>query len=123
MCTLAQRSDQRCAGLFVSCDDGARNFGLHHHFFVVVLFLVKKFELSLAGIFQFFGAIEKEEWNLDTFCDLYETWRLGSPAIPLDCWSRYGMSGPSRCLRMDAQGTLKSWSRSNMAKFSTLAGG
>lgn len=35
--------------------------------------LVKKDELTLEGIKQFFIAIEKEEWKLETLCDLYET--------------------------------------------------
>ncbi|TPX38870.1 hypothetical protein SeMB42_g04266 [Synchytrium endobioticum] len=35
--------------------------------------LVKRDELTLEGIKQFFVAVEKEEWKLDTLCDLYET--------------------------------------------------
>ncbi|CAD2111731.1 helicase 45, putative eukaryotic initiation factor 4a, putative [Plasmodium vinckei] len=35
--------------------------------------LVKKDELTLEGIRQFYVAVEKEEWKLDTLCDLYET--------------------------------------------------
>ncbi|WVW80928.1 ATP-dependent RNA helicase eIF4A [Kwoniella bestiolae CBS 10118] len=35
--------------------------------------LVKKDELTLEGIRQFYIAVEKEEWKLDTLCDLYET--------------------------------------------------
>jgi translation initiation factor 4A len=35
--------------------------------------LVKKDELTLEGIKQFYVAVEKEEWKLDTLCDLYET--------------------------------------------------
>lgn len=35
--------------------------------------LVKKDQLTLDGIAQFYIAIEKEEWKLDTLCDLYET--------------------------------------------------
>jgi len=38
-----------------------------------VRILVKKDELTLEGIRQFYIAIEKEEWKLDTMCDLYET--------------------------------------------------
>jgi len=38
-----------------------------------VRILVKKDELTLEGIRQFYIAIEKEEWKLDTLCDLYET--------------------------------------------------
>merc|ERR1712070_1179843 len=37
-----------------------------------VRILVKKDELTLEGIRQFYVAIEKEEWKLDTLCDLYE---------------------------------------------------
>jgi len=35
--------------------------------------LVKRAELTLEGIKQFYIAVEKEDWKLDTFCDLYET--------------------------------------------------
>lgn len=35
--------------------------------------LVKKDELTLEGIKQFYISCEKEEWKLDTLCDLYET--------------------------------------------------
>lgn len=35
--------------------------------------LVKKDELTLEGIQQFFVAMDKEEWKLDVLCDLYET--------------------------------------------------
>jgi len=35
--------------------------------------LVKRDELTLEGIRQFFIAVEKEDWKLDTLCDLYET--------------------------------------------------
>merc|ERR1711939_654062 len=35
-----------------------------------VRILVKKDELTLEGIRQFYVAIEKEEWKLDTLCDL-----------------------------------------------------
>ena len=38
-----------------------------------VTILVKKDELTLQGIKQFYIAIEKEEWKLGTLCDLYET--------------------------------------------------
>mmetsp|Transcript_48757 Transcript_48757/g.89931 ORF Transcript_48757/g.89931 Transcript_48757/m.89931 type:complete len:394 (+) Transcript_48757:63-1244(+) len=38
-----------------------------------VRILVKKDELTLEGINQYYVAIEKEEWKLDTLCDLYET--------------------------------------------------
>ena len=35
--------------------------------------LVKREELTLDGIKQFYIAVDKEEWKLDTLCDLYET--------------------------------------------------
>mmetsp|Transcript_9204 Transcript_9204/g.18901 ORF Transcript_9204/g.18901 Transcript_9204/m.18901 type:complete len:400 (+) Transcript_9204:87-1286(+) len=35
--------------------------------------LVKKDELTLEGIKQFYVAIDKEEWKFDTLCDLYST--------------------------------------------------
>uniref|UniRef100_A0A8C2IDA6 RNA helicase n=1 Tax=Cyprinus carpio TaxID=7962 RepID=A0A8C2IDA6_CYPCA len=35
--------------------------------------LVKKEELTLEGIRQFYINVENEEWKLDTLCDLYET--------------------------------------------------
>jgi len=35
--------------------------------------LVQKDELTLEGIRQFYIAIEKEEWKLETLCDLYDT--------------------------------------------------
>jgi len=35
--------------------------------------LVKKEEVTLEGIKQFYVAVEKEEWKFDTLCDLYET--------------------------------------------------
>merc|ERR1712228_1020033 len=38
-----------------------------------VRILVKKDELTLEGIQQFYVAVEKEDWKLDTLCDLYET--------------------------------------------------
>jgi translation initiation factor 4A len=38
-----------------------------------VQILVQKDELTLEGIKQYFIAVQKEEWKLDTLCDLYET--------------------------------------------------
>ena len=35
--------------------------------------LVKRDELTLDGIKQFFVAVEKEEYKFETLCDLYET--------------------------------------------------
>lgn len=38
-----------------------------------VRILVKREALTLEGIKQFYIAVEREEWKLDTLCDLYET--------------------------------------------------
>lgn len=38
-----------------------------------VRILVKKDELTLEGIKQFYVAVDREDWKLDTLCDLYET--------------------------------------------------
>merc|ERR1711981_347290 len=38
-----------------------------------VRILVKKDELTLEGIRQFYVAIDREDWKLETLCDLYET--------------------------------------------------
>merc|ERR1712153_226610 len=38
-----------------------------------VRILVKRDELTLEGIKQFYVAVDQEEWKLDTLCDLYET--------------------------------------------------
>ncbi|KAF8821771.1 putative eukaryotic initiation factor-4A [Cardiosporidium cionae] len=35
--------------------------------------LIKRDELTLEGIRQFYVAVEKEDWKLDTLCELYET--------------------------------------------------
>lgn len=38
-----------------------------------VRILLKRDELTLEGIKQFYVNVEKEEWKLETLCDLYET--------------------------------------------------
>ncbi|XP_063902455.1 uncharacterized protein LOC135122166 [Zophobas morio] len=38
-----------------------------------VRILVKRDELTLEGIKQFFVSVEREEWKFDTLCDLYDT--------------------------------------------------
>ena len=43
--------------------------------------LVKKEELTLEGIKQFFVLIEREEWKFDTLCDLYETLTITQAVI------------------------------------------
>ncbi len=46
-----------------------------------VRILVKRDELTLEGIKQFYVNVEKEEWKLDTLCDLYETLRITQSVI------------------------------------------
>jgi translation initiation factor 4A len=43
--------------------------------------LVKRDELTLEGIKQFYVAVEREEWKLDTLCDLYETLTITQAVI------------------------------------------
>lgn len=46
-----------------------------------VRILVKRDELTLEGIKQFFVAVEKEEWKFDTLCDLYDTLTISQAVI------------------------------------------
>eukprot|EP00045_Choanoeca_perplexa_P001329 m.18979 g.18979 ORF g.18979 m.18979 type:complete len:407 (+) comp10876_c0_seq1:109-1329(+) len=46
-----------------------------------VRILVKKEELTLEGIKQFYINVDKEEWKLDTLCDLYETLTITQACI------------------------------------------
>jgi len=46
-----------------------------------VRILVKKEELTLEGIRQFYVQVEREEWKLDTLCDLYETLTITQAVI------------------------------------------
>jgi ATP-dependent RNA helicase len=43
--------------------------------------LVKRDELTLEGISQFYIAVEKEEWKFDTLCDLYDTLTITQAVI------------------------------------------
>jgi ATP-dependent RNA helicase len=43
--------------------------------------LVKRDELTLEGIKQFFVAVEKEEWKFETLCDLYDTLTITQAVI------------------------------------------
>eukprot|EP00592_Proboscia_alata_P007296 CAMPEP_0194353230 /NCGR_PEP_ID=MMETSP0174-20130528/1561_1 /TAXON_ID=216777 /ORGANISM="Proboscia alata, Strain PI-D3" /LENGTH=393 /DNA_ID=CAMNT_0039121675 /DNA_START=95 /DNA_END=1273 /DNA_ORIENTATION=+ len=43
--------------------------------------LVKRDELTLEGIRQFFVAVEREEWKFDTLCDLYDTLTINQAVI------------------------------------------
>merc|ERR1712045_698143 len=46
-----------------------------------VRILVKKDELTLEGIRQFYIAVERDEWKLDILCDLYETLTISQAII------------------------------------------
>ncbi|XP_055960691.1 uncharacterized protein LOC126668738 [Mercurialis annua] len=46
-----------------------------------VKILVKRDELTLEGIKQFYVNVEKEEWKLETLCDLYETLAITQSVI------------------------------------------
>jgi translation initiation factor 4A len=46
-----------------------------------VRILVKKDELTLEGIKQFYVSVDKEEWKLDTLCDLYDTLNITQAVI------------------------------------------
>ncbi|KAK9468941.1 P-loop containing nucleoside triphosphate hydrolase protein [Lipomyces arxii] len=46
-----------------------------------VRILVKRDELTLEGLKQYFIAVEKEEWKFDTLCDLYETLTITQAVI------------------------------------------
>jgi ATP-dependent RNA helicase len=43
--------------------------------------LVKRDEITLEGIKQFFVAVEKEEWKFETLCDLYDTLTITQAVI------------------------------------------
>lgn len=43
--------------------------------------LVKRDEITLEGIKQFFVAVEKETWKFDTLCDLYDTLTITQAVI------------------------------------------
>lgn len=43
--------------------------------------LVKRDELTLEGIRQFFVDVEREEWKFDTLCDLYDTITIAQSVI------------------------------------------
>ena len=43
--------------------------------------LVKRDELTLEGIQQFHIAVEREDWKLDTLCDLYDTLNISQAVI------------------------------------------
>jgi len=46
-----------------------------------VRILVKRDELTLEGIKQFYISVDREEWKLDTLCDLYDTLNITQAVI------------------------------------------
>lgn len=46
-----------------------------------VQILVKREQLTLEGINQFYVAVEREEWKLDVLCDLYETLTISQSIV------------------------------------------
>jgi len=53
-----------------------------------VRILVKKEELTLEGIKQFFIMVERDDWKLDTLCDLYDTLNITQAVIFCNTRSR-----------------------------------
>lgn len=66
-----------------------------------VKILVKRDELTLEGIKQFYVNVDREEWKLDTLCDLYETLAITQSVIFINTrrkvdWLTDKMRGKSR---------------------------
>ena len=56
-----------------------------------VKILVKRDELTLEGIKQFFIHVEKEEWKFETLCDIYDTLTITQAVIFCNTKSRTDM--------------------------------
>ena len=67
-----------------------------------VRILVKRDELTLEGIKQFYVNVEKEEWKLDTLCDLYETLAITQSVIFAN--TRRKVKSQQRCLSLHLEG-------------------
>jgi len=61
-----------------------------------VRILVKRDELTLEGIKQFYVSVEKEDWKLDTLCDLYDTLTSLKPSSFATPEGR-STTSPTRC--------------------------
>ena len=57
--------------------------------------LVKRDELTLEGIKQFFVAVEREDWKFDTLCDLYDTLTITQAVIFCNTQTKVRPSPPS----------------------------
>ena len=73
---------QECQICLFSATLSTDNIRLTKHFMnKPVKVLVKKEQLTLEGIKQFFVNVEREEWKLETLCDLYGTIMCGQSII------------------------------------------
>ena len=61
--------------------------------------LVKRDELTLEGIKQFFVAVEREEWKFDTLCDLYDTVTVTQAVIFCNTKAKVECGSRTRCAR------------------------
>ncbi len=61
-----------------------------------VRILVKRDELTLEGIKQFYVNVEREEWKLDTLCDLYETLAITQSVIFANTRRKVPCTSPTR---------------------------
>lgn len=59
-----------------------------------VRILVKRDELTLEGIKQFYVNVDREEWKLETLCDLYETLAITQSVIFSNTRRKARRSGP-----------------------------
>lgn len=59
--------------------------------------LVKRDELTLEGIKQFFVAVEKEDWKFDTLCDLYDTLTITQAVIFCNTRRKVSLSNTPIC--------------------------
>ena len=65
------------------------------------IILVKREELTLDGIKQFYVGVEREEWKLDTLCDLYETLTITQAIIY--CNTRRRVEMLTNCMQVHPQ--------------------
>ena len=66
--------------------------------------LVKRDELTLEGIKQFFVAVEREDWKFDTLCDLYDTLTITQAVIFCNTQTKVRCGGVAvrQCTETDA---------------------
>ncbi len=69
--------------------------------------LVNKDELTLEGIRQFYVYVEKEDWKMDTLCDIYETLTITQVSKHL-FFVRLGLTNISEVFCLIMRGVIKS---------------